>query len=167
MVEIPAIILKDQVRALVSSFSRAVEVVTSTSPFNTWTEQFRTSWTVPVPTVCLSRLRSKAVWQPQSVSCWTACGMEVDFSSDTATPAEQVHVLPGILLSALVCLTLTSDGGAERFALVSSACFLCLFLLGIRREVNTTVLGGPWGSLRSLCCSSEAHAWAGALGILS
>lgn len=32
MVDIPVIILKDQVRALVSSFSRAVEVATSTSP---------------------------------------------------------------------------------------------------------------------------------------
>lgn len=60
MVEVPAIILKDQVRASVSSFSRAVEVETSTSPFNTWTEQFRSSWMVPVPMVCLSRLRSKS-----------------------------------------------------------------------------------------------------------
>lgn len=40
--------------------------------------------------------------------------MEVDFSSDTAAPAEPVHVLPGILLSALVCLTLMFDAGAER-----------------------------------------------------
>lgn len=161
MVEIPAVILKDQVRALVSSFSRAVEVVTGTSPFNTWTEQFRTSWMGPVPMVCLSRLRSKAVWQPQSVFYWTACGMEVGFSSDTTAPAEQVHVLSGILLSALVCLTLMSDAGAERFALVGSACFLCLFLLGIRREVKATVLGGPWRSLRSLCYSSEVFSCMG------
>lgn len=87
--------------------------------------------------------------------------MEVGFSSDTTAPAEQVHVLSGILLSALVCLTLMSDAGAERFALVGSACFLCLFLLGIRREVKATVLGGPWRSLRSLCYSSEVFSCMG------
>lgn len=135
-------------RALVSSFSRAVEVVT-TPLHSTWTEQFRNPWMVPVSMVCLSRLRSKAVWQSQSLFYWTACGMEVDFSSDTACSAEQLHVLPGILLSALVCLTLMFDenlpAGAERFALVSSACFFCPFLLAIRREVKATVLGGHGG----------------------
>lgn len=93
--------------------------------------------------------------------------MEVDFSSDTSSPAEQVYVVPGILLPALVCLTLISDAGAERFVLVNSVCFFCLFLLGIRRDIKATVLGGPWRSLRSLCCSSEAHTWADGWGILS
>lgn len=51
----------------------------------------------------------------------------MDFSSDTTTPAEQVHVLLGVLLSALVCLTLMFDVGAEGFALVTSARFFCLF----------------------------------------
>lgn len=42
MVQVPVLILKDQIRTIVSSFSHAVEVATSTSTPNTWTEISRT-----------------------------------------------------------------------------------------------------------------------------
>jgi len=45
------LILKDQLRTIVSSISYAVEVVTSTSTLNTWTEDFKNSWEVPVSMV--------------------------------------------------------------------------------------------------------------------
>lgn len=103
--------------------------------------------------------------------------MELDFSSDTATPAELVHTLHGALLSALARLQLMFHTGAERFVSVTSACFPCLFSLGVRMEVKVRVLGGPWRSVtsqchvrtpcRGPCCSLEAHAWAGCLGLLS
>lgn len=48
MVQVPVLILKDQVRTIVSSFSHAVGVVTGTSTLNTWTEDFKNSWMVPV-----------------------------------------------------------------------------------------------------------------------
>lgn len=48
MVQVPVLILKDQIRTIVSSFSHAVEVATSTSTPNTWTEDFKNSWMVPV-----------------------------------------------------------------------------------------------------------------------
>lgn len=54
--------------------------------------------------------------------------MELDFSSDTATPAELVHVLHGALLSALVRLNLMFHAGAERFAYHFCLLFLSLFI---------------------------------------
>lgn len=51
MVQVPVLILKDQVRTTVSKFSHAVEVATSTSTLNTWTEDFKNSWMVPVSIV--------------------------------------------------------------------------------------------------------------------
>lgn len=103
--------------------------------------------------------------------------MELDFSSDTATPAELVHALHGALLSALARLNLVFHVGAERFASVTSTCFLCLFSLGMRVEVKVRALGGPWRNVtlqcnektpcRGPCCSSEARGSAGCLGLLS
>lgn len=48
IVWVPVLILKAQVRIVVSSISYAVEVVTSISIPNTWTEDFKNSWMVPV-----------------------------------------------------------------------------------------------------------------------
>lgn len=70
--------------------------------------------------------------------------MELDFSSDTATPAELVNALHGALISALVRLYLMFHAGTERFASVTSPGFSWLFLLGMRLEVKVRVLGGPW-----------------------
>lgn len=91
----------------------------------------------------VSGLRIKAMWQPQSLSCWTACGKELDFSSDTAAPAGLVNALHGTLISALVRLYLVFDARAERFASVTSPGFSWLLLLGMRLEVKVRVLEGP------------------------
>ena len=103
--------------------------------------------------------------------------MELHFSSDTAVPAELVRALHGALLSALTGLNLMFHAGAKKFASVTSACFSCSFSLGMRKKVKIRALGGPQRSVtlqcnektpcRGPCCSSEAHAWAGCLGLLS
>lgn len=145
MVDIPVIILKDQVRALVSSFSCAVEVVTSTSPFNMATPIQELLDGAPLHGVsfntevksCLAAsvsLLLNCLWDGSGFQFW-----HLNFCWPSSCAA-----------CALVCLTLVFDVGAERFALVSSACFFCLFLLGVMREVKATsweAHGGVWGHL--------------------
>lgn len=87
--------------------------------------RFEERWVVPVR---LARIG--AVWQPLPLFHCTACGTELDFSSDTATPAERVRARHGALLPAPLRLNFTFRVCAERFVAVISDSFSCLLALG-------------------------------------